>query len=259
MASERAKDVVEALVESIRRVIKEKNIDYDEFHAAVGFLVLLAAAGEIPVLLAVFLEATVDQVTHAASTGSTATIQGPFYVPGAPLLDPPYKLPRRPDEAGDALVVSGTVRGTDGAPRAGALLDMWQATGDIPGQYSNVHPGIPDYNLRGRFRSDDQGTFEVETVVPAQYEIRKNGPTGELFELTGRSAWRPAHLHFKVSQPGYRTLTTQLFFRGDEYLDSDAGNAVKPDLIIPIEQATAENGTGLRARYDFVLEPQASS
>jgi catechol 1,2-dioxygenase len=259
MANERAKEVTEALVDSVRQVIKEKNVNYDEFHAAVAFLVRLAAAGEIPLLLAVLLEATVDEVTHAASTSSTTTIQGPFYVPGAPLLDPPYKLPRRADEAGDAVMVSGTVRSTDGEPLSGAELDMWQATGEIPGQYSNIHPGLPDYNLRGRFRTDAKGRFEVQTVIPAQYEIRKSGPTGELFELIGRSAWRPAHLHFKVSQPGYRTLTTQLFFHGDEYLGSDAGNAVKPDLIIPLQKADTENGIGLRATYDFVLEPQRLS
>ena len=44
-------------------------------------------------------------------------------VPGAPLLDPPYKLPRRRDEPGDVLVLSGTVRATDGAPLPGAELD----------------------------------------------------------------------------------------------------------------------------------------
>lgn len=259
MASERARDVIQALAGSVRQVITEKNVSYDEFHDAVGFLVRLAAAEEIPLLLAVFLEVTVDEVTHAASRSSATTIQGPFYVPGAPLLDPPCKLPRRADEAGDVLVVSGTVRGTGGEPLPAAELDMWQATGDIPGQSSNVHPGIPEYNLRGRLRTDDRGRFEVETVVPAQYEIRKSGPTGELFELIGRSAWRPAHLHFKVSHPGYRTLTTQLFFQGDQYLDTDAGNAVKPDLIIPLEKAEAKDGTRLRATYQFVLEPQRSA
>ena len=83
---------------------------------------------------------------------------------------------------------------------------MWQATAEVPGQYSNVHPGIPDFNLRGRFRTDADGRFEVRTVVPAPYEIRKAGPTGELFDLIGRSAWRPSHVHFRVSHPKHRTL-----------------------------------------------------
>lgn len=255
MTQERTREVVEALVENLRDVLKDKKIKYDEFHAAIQFLVRLGDAKEIPLLLAVFLEATVDEVTHAQTKGSTTTIQGPFHVPGAPMLEAPYKLPRRSDEPGDLLVVSGTVHGTDGRPLPGAELDMWQATADLPGKYSNVHPGLPDYNLRGRFATDDQGNFSVETVVPAQYEIRKNGPTGELFKLLGRSAWRPAHLHFKVSHPDYRSLTTQLFFDGDQYLGSDAGNAVKPGLIIPLVKAVDENATGFQATYDFVLEP----
>ncbi|MBV8162020.1 MAG: catechol 1,2-dioxygenase [Acidimicrobiia bacterium] len=261
MANQRTSEVVEALTGAIRGVIKDKGVDYDEFHAAVSYLQRLADSGEIPLLLAVLFEATVDEVTHANSVGSTTTIEGPFYVAGAPVLDQPYKLPRRPDELGDVLVVSGTVRATDGQPVAAAELDMWQATGELPGKYSNVHPGIPDWNLRGRFHADDQGRFKVETVLPAPYEIRKGGPTEELLTLVGRHTWRPSHLHFKVRHPGYRTLTTQLFFSGGAYLDSDAGNAVKPDLIIPLTKLDESRGPdeerlGFTADYHFVLEPQ---
>jgi catechol 1,2-dioxygenase len=255
MASERAQEVVNALVDSVRAVITEHNVDYDEFHAAVKFLVRVGESGEIPLLLAVFLERTVDDATHALSESSTTTIEGPFYVPGAPLLQAPCKLPRRTDEPGEVLVFSGSVRDTEDQPLAGAELDVWQATGNIPGEYSNVHPGLPDFNLRGRLRTDTRGSFEVETVVPAPYEIRKSGPTGQLFELLGKSAWRPAHLHFKVGHPGHRTLTTQLFFTGDEHLDTDAGNAVKDDLIIPLAKLDGDHGSGFRASYDFVLEP----
>ena len=85
--------------------------------------------------------------------------------------------------------------------------------------------GLPDFNLRGRFRTDDQGVFSVETVVPAQYEIRKSSPTGELCELLGRSAWRPTHLPLVVSHAGYRGLITQLHFSGDQYLHSSPFSA----------------------------------
>ena len=260
MTNSRAQEVVEALVAAVRGVIREAGVNYEEFHAAVKYLLRLGESGEIPLLLAVLFEATVDDVTHASSAGSTTTIEGPFYVEGAPLLDPPYQLPRRPNEAGDVLLLSGTVRAADGQPLSDVELDMWQATGDLPGRYSNVHPGIPDYNLRGRFHTDGQGRFQVETVVPSPYEIRKGGPTEELLTLVGRHTWRPSHLHFKVRHAGYRTLTTQLFFDGAEYLDSDAGNAVKPDLIIPLKKTgdpmELGNGRiGFTAAYDFVLEP----
>lgn len=262
MTSQRTSDVVDALVRAVREVIRTEQVQYSEFHAAVGFLKRVAAAEEVPLLLAVFLEATVDDVTHAAHAGSTTTIQGPFYIPGAPLLEPPYKLPQRGDEVGETLLMSGSVTTSDGRSLADAEVDIWQATATVPGQYSNVHPGIPDFNLRGRLHTDEQGRFQVQTVVPAPYEIRKTGPTGELFDLMGRSAWRPSHIHFKISHPGCRTLTTQLFFTGTDYLDTDAGNAVKADLIIPLadsqEQATNHTtGPIRRAHYDFVLEPQA--
>jgi catechol 1,2-dioxygenase len=257
--NERTKDVVAAVVDSIRAVIKDKKVDYQEYRAAVGFLVRLADSGEIPLLMAVLLETSVDEATHEQSRSSATAIQGPYYVPGAPLLDAPVRLPRRPDEPGETLVVSGTVRGCDGEPLAGAELDMWQATSETPGRYSNVHPNIPDFNLRGRFRTDAQGAFEVDTVVPAPYQIHTRGPTGELFELIGRSAWRPAHLHFKVCHPGYRPLTAQLFFTGDAYLNSDAANAVKPALTLPLDKTDTGRKDGAaryRASYDFVLEPQ---
>jgi catechol 1,2-dioxygenase len=261
MADERAREVVEALVQAGRGVIRDKGVNYDEYHAAVNYLKRLGDSGEIPLLMAVLFELAVDEVTHATTSSSTTTIQGPFYIEGAPLLDPPYRLPRRPDEAGDVLVMSGTVRGSDGQALSGAELDMWQATGDLPGKYSNVHPGLPDYNLRGRFHTDAEGGYQVETIVPAPYEIRKGGPTEELLSLVGRHTWRPAHIHFKVRHPGYRTLTTQLFFDGGQYLDSDAGNAVKPGLIIPLQKmdSAREPGAervGFTAEYDFVLEAQ---
>ena len=259
--NERAKEIVDALVDAVRKVIADKQIDYDEYRTGVDFMVRLGNSGEIPLLAAVLLETSVDEVTHASSRSSTTAIRGPYYVADAPLLTSPVKLPRRPDEPGDTLVISGTVRDPEGNPLGAAELDMWQATADTPGRYSNVHPGLPDFNLRGRFHTEEQGTFEVETVVPAPYQIHSAGPTGELFEQIGRSTWRPAHVHFTVRHPGYRTLTAQLFLADDAYLDSDAANAVKADLIIPIEKHdtgdTGGESRGYHARYNFVLEPSA--
>jgi Protocatechuate 3,4-dioxygenase beta subunit len=260
MTNQRASEVLDSLVEAIRGVIRERSVNYDEFHAAVNYLLRLADSGEIPLLLAVLCSSDLDEVTHRDSDGSTTTIEGPFYKPRAPVLEPPYRLPRRPDEPGDLLVLSGTVRDTEGRPLADAELDMWQAGGELPGKYSNVHPDIPEWNLRGRFHTDAQGAFEVETVVPAPYEIRKGGPTEDLLSVVGKHTWRPSHLHFKVRHPGFRTLTTQLFFMGGEYLDSDAGNAVKDDLIIPLNKThgserRGESAVGLSCSYDFVLEP----
>ena len=138
-------------------------------------------------------------------------------------------LPQRSDEAGAVLFFYGRVISPDGAPVAGAELDMWQA--DAQGFYSNIHPTIPDWNLRGRFCSADNGVFEVRTIIPPAYEIAKDGPTGIVLRTLGRHFFRPAHLHVKVSHPQYRSLTSQLYFDGGDYLDSDVANAVREHLV----------------------------
>jgi catechol 1,2-dioxygenase len=69
---------------------------------------------------------------------------------------------------------------------------------------------------------------------------------------SARPAWRPAHLHIKVIYPGYEPITTQLYFRGDEHLEDDVVDGVKPELILDT-RPTGERS--LEAEYDFVLDP----
>ncbi|MBV8966873.1 MAG: catechol 1,2-dioxygenase, partial [Mycobacteriaceae bacterium] len=178
---------------------------------------------------------------------------GPYYVPGAPMLEPPCVLPQRPDEPGEPLNFSGTVTALDGEPIVGALLDIWQADATVPGSYSNIHPGQPDFNLRGKLRTDEQGRFELRTVRPAPYHIPDEGPTGRLLGVLGHHSWRPAHIHVKLTADGYGPLTTQLYFQGGEFLDSDVAGAVKDDLILQLEPAVDDGAS--RLRYDFRLAP----
>ncbi|PNE11097.1 MAG: hypothetical protein CR217_10635 [Beijerinckiaceae bacterium] len=123
----------------------------------------------------------------------------------------------------------GRVTSPDATPLADVELDMWQA--DAEGLYSNIHPNIPEWNLRGRFHSGSDGTFEVRTIVPPPYEIPKGGPTGVVLSTLGRHLFRPAHLHLKVRHPQYRDLTSQLYFDGGDYLNSDVANAVREGLV----------------------------
>jgi hydroxyquinol 1,2-dioxygenase len=74
---------------------------------------------------------------------------------------------------------------------------------------------------------------------------------------------RPAHVHFMIAAPGYRTLITHVFQRGDRYLASDAVFGVKGSLITDFqrhEPGAAPDGRHMDApfytmRYDFVLAP----
>ena len=160
------------------------------------------------------------------------------------------------------LFLRGRVTSPDGTPLAGVELDMWQA--DAAGHYSNIHPNMPEWNLRGRFHSGSDGTFEVRTIVPPPYEIPKSGPTGAVLGALGRHCFRPAHLHLKIRHPEYGELTSQLYFEGGDYLDSDVANAVREGLIARLvrrdhpEELAAR---GLRkpyfeVRFDFKLVPR---
>lgn len=168
-------------------------------------------------------------------------MEGPFYRPGAPLLDVPYCLIRRAGERGTVLFVSATVASTAGERLGGALVDIWQASAE--GRYS---PGAeaagtggsgefsrqffdlaqPAFNLRGRLRAGSDGEFEVRSVVPGAYR----DPPGSLSETD----MRPSHLHWRISHPGFVTLTTQIFFEEDPYLATDPAEVVRPALVTPL-------------------------
>ena len=107
-----------------------------------------------------------------------------------------------------------------GVERMGAdAVELWHA--DDLGFYSQFAPGLPEWNLRGSFTTGDDGRFLARTVQPAPYQIPTDGSCGKLIAAAGWHAWRPAHLHLKVAAEGHDAITTQLYFEGGEYLDSD--------------------------------------
>jgi hydroxyquinol 1,2-dioxygenase len=68
-------------------------------------------------------------------------------------------------------------------------------------------------------------------TVSAPQPITHEGPVGRLLQALGRHPWRPAHLHFTITAPGYERLVTQVFRRGDPYLDADAVFGVRSTLV----------------------------
>ncbi|MGO4753522.1 catechol 1,2-dioxygenase, partial [Streptomyces sp. 2MCAF27] len=159
-------------------------------------------------------------------------------------------LPMRDGEAGTELLFQGQVTSASGGPLAGARLEMWQA--DDEGLYSRFAPGIPEWNLRGSVVADDQGRFAVTTIQPAPDQIPTDGSCGRLISAAGWHAWRPAHLHLKVSAPGHAPLTTQLYFKGGTYVEDDVASAVKPELLID-PRPTGDGGH--EVTHGFVLDP----
>ena len=124
----------------------------------------------------------------------------------------------------------GRVTDSQGRSIANALVEVWQTA---PNQLYDVQDkDQPSGHLRASFRTDAAGTYRFRTIMPVSYPIPNDGPAGQLLAAMGRHPFRPAHIHFMISAPGYRTLVTHLFLDGDEYLASDAVFGGKPSLII---------------------------
>jgi len=265
MNIDRTRTILEDLEQTLLQFMRRHRVTHEEYRCATNILVGSTKAGEESLLYDVFLEAEATDNGNIDKQGSVEAIEGPFYLPNAPTLKAPYVLPQRRDEVGDVLFFRGSVSSPDGVLLAGVEIDMWQA--DAEGRYSNVHPAVPEWNLRGRFRTDPDGTFEVRTIVPPPYEIPKDGPTGVVLNTLGRHFFRPAHLHLKVRHPRYTELTSQLYFDGGAYLDSDVANAVRKDLVMRLMRRDRPNDLSIRGlhnpyfevRYDFVLEPRRAA
>jgi len=144
---------------------------------------------------------------------------GPFYRANVPLY-PCGQCIVSDDTAGERLYVRGkVVQGEKKTPIAGAMLDVW---GTAPnGLYESQDPNQPDMNLRGRFKTDENGHFDFITIMATAYPVPTDGPVGELLKLAKRHPYRPAHIHFIVSAPNFETLITQMFVANDPLVDTD--------------------------------------
>jgi protocatechuate 3,4-dioxygenase beta subunit len=144
--------------------------------------------------------------------------QGPFYTPSAPVMANNQLASLA--EPGTRLILSGQIQTLDcSAVIANTLLDVWHA--NDAGTYDTV-----GYNLRGLTYSNAQGFYLFETILPGKY-------------LNGAS-YRPRHLHFKITPPGFPTIITQLYFQGDTDIPGDAAASITSGIydathrIIPI-------------------------
>ncbi|KAI5928680.1 Intradiol ring-cleavage dioxygenase [Camillea tinctor] len=230
------------------------------------------------------LESLVDEITskqlllrgnsgHPSSSPSSSAaptpsaILGPFYRADAPVLPNGSSIvsPSVPWYAVAAPLlarVSGRVLSSSSAPIPGATVDVWLAGPN--GLYEQQDDQQPDMNLRGRFRTDDEGRYALCCLRPTAYPIPDDGPAGRLLALLDRHPFRPAHIHFIVSAAGRRTLVTQVFDAEDERVtgegQGDAVFAVKRELVVRFRERVRggeEDGDGPKVRweleYDFYL------
>lgn len=252
--TQRVDTLATELITAVHDVVRRHKVTYAEYDALKAWLIQVGQDGEWPLFLDVWIEHVVEEVTSESRQGSKGTIEGPYYVPDAPQLPAEATLPMRDGEAGTPLLFQGKVTSVGGTPLSGATVEIWHADND--GYYSQFAPGLPEWNLRGHVVADDQGNFKIHTIQPAPYQIPTDGSCGRLIAAAGWHAWRPAHLHLKVSAPGHQLITTQLYFQGGSHVEDDIAQAVKPELVLaptPVVDGNA-NGQGNEVTYDFVLD-----
>ena len=260
--SDRQREIMTALVRHLHDFVRETKLTHAEYLEACNYL---ARAGtwcndnrQEFILLSDILgvEVLVDMVTNPCEGDeSESTVLGPFYRENPPVLPKGASTVQKHFGNEQTVYVEGYVRDGSGAPVAGVTLDVWE---DAPnGIYENLDPDQPDYNLRGRFETDENGHYAFRAVRPVPDPIPEDGTAGELIRYMGHHPMRPGHLHFMLFKGGYRTLITQIYDADSPHLDEDSVFAVKESLIGKFEKAPEGSDTDLLLRFDFVLRRQA--
>jgi catechol 1,2-dioxygenase len=261
----RLRDVMEVVVRKLHEAVREIEPTQDEWMAAIRFL---TETGQMCtdwrqefILLSDTLGVSmlVDAINSRRPSGASEnTVLGPFHLADAPEYEMGANICL--DRKGEDIVVRGRILDTGGNPVEGARIDVWQANDE--GFYDVQQKGYqPDFNLRGVFTTGADGAYWFRAVKPKFYPIPHDGPAGKLLRDLGRHPYRPAHLHYIVSAPGYDRLTTHIFDPDDPYINSDAVFGVKESLLAEFRwiedperaKAVGFDGPFWDVEFDFVL------
>ncbi|HGM4333469.1 catechol 1,2-dioxygenase [Pseudomonas sp. PS1(2021)] len=262
--SPRVKQIMLRIINDAAKIIEDLEISDDEFWKAVAYLNRLGGRNEVGLLVpGLGLEHFLDLLQDAKDAqvgltgGTPRTIEGPLYVAGAPLVEGEARMDDGTElDQATVMFLEGVVRDTDGQPVAGAVVDLWHA--NTQGNYSYFDKSQSAYNLRRRIVTDAEGRYRARSIVPCGYGCAPDGPTQECLDLLGRHGQRPAHIHFFISAPGHRHLTTQINLAGEKYLWDDFAYATRDGLVGEV-QFREDGARGMPGRYaelnfDFQLQ-----
>jgi len=264
----RVKQIVNRIVRDLFHTIEELDVQPEEFWSAVHYLTAAGQSGEYGLIAAGlgfehFLDLRMDEaeVRQGLSGGTPRTIEGPLYVAGAPEQQGFARLDQDP-QPGETLFMQGQVSDKDGKPLAHALVEVWHA--NHLGSYSFFDPSQTPFNLRSSIRTDAEGRYRFRSRVPVGYSVPPGGATDQLLQKLGRHGTRPAHIHFFVSAPGHRKLTTQINIAGDPYLWDDFAFATREGLVPELTHVTDPalirkhevDAPFYSIDFDFTLHPE---
>jgi hydroxyquinol 1,2-dioxygenase len=273
----RLRELMTALVRHIHAFAREVDLTPEEWLGGMKFLdavgristdkrpefILLSDTLGLSMMVVALAQARASGAAGGATEATEATVEGPFYWPGAP--DVPLGGDIGEGVPGEPCLYMGRVTDTDGRPLAGALLDVWSGDGD--GKYDVQLSAEPTMRARGRFRTDAEGRYWFWSIRPNYYPVPNDGPVGDMLRATRRSIYRPGHIHMMVSADGHVPLTTHIFVAGSPYIEEDAVFGKRDSLVVEFDAhppGKAVDGREMKtpyhsASYDFRLAPLPAS
>jgi catechol 1,2-dioxygenase len=232
----RLREIMVALVTHLHGFVRDTKLTEAEFREAAALIAELGKRttdthNEVVLMAGSLGVSALVCLLNNGDNGNTETAQsllGPFWRLNSPRAENGASIVRS-DTPGPALFVHGHVVDPDGAPVAGADVDIWHAS--PVGLYENQDPEQAEMNLRGKFTTDDDGRFWLRSVMMTGYPIPTDGVVGRLLQAQGRHPYRPAHLHALIVKPGFKVLISQVYDPSDPHIDSDVQFGVTKALL----------------------------
>jgi len=272
-SDERLRVLMTSLVKHVHAFAREVDLTPEEWLAGLKFLtatgqisterrpefILLSDTLGLSMMVVALAQARACGAVLGATEPTEATVEGPFFWPGAPEL--PLGADLAEGVPGEPTFYMGRVTDTDGKPLAGALLDVWSGDGD--GKYDVQLSDQPVMKARGRLRTDAEGRYWFWSIRPNYYPVPDDGPVGDMLRATNRNINRPGHIHMMVSAEGHVPLTTHIFVAGSPFIDEDVVFGKRDSLVVDFEKhppGRAVDGREMKvpyhsASFDFRLAP----
>jgi len=252
----RTRELLSLLVKHLHAFVREARMTEREFQEAIGYVNAIGkkttpSHNEAMLLAGALGVSNLICLMNNGANGTRPTQAnnlGPFYRADAPRCRDGDSI-LRSDTPGAPLVFRGRVVDMEGKPVSGADVHVWQSS--PAGLYENQDPSQAEMNLRGIFTTQADGSFSFRSVKPAGYPVPIDGPTGALLGAQKRHNMRPAHLHFLIHKPGYKTIASQVYDPQDPHLETDSQFGVTKALIGNFVKKSA----GYELQFTFQVEP----
>ena len=266
----RTREIIGSLVQHLHDFARETKLTHEEWRAGIAFLEGCAAIEtedrhEFVLASDVLGMSSLIDMINSSEDATSSSVLGPFHVSGAPPLA--YGGDMKRHYGGPMLLAEGVIKDTAGNPIAGAQIDIWQTAPN--GLYASQDQEQDTYSFHGLMTVGEDGKYAFTTVKPVEYTVPSDGPVGDILRACGRHPWRPSHLHYIVTAPGFQPLVTEIFPDDDPYLDQDTVFGVRNDLVMTyVEKPASEFPEGmevsgkvtenfLQVTFDVTLAPKA--